>query len=167
MLVDRRISHKLASSRPVVAAGQSLMQHGGLCTIRRAVSCSSSGAQEAPAAAATQVLVEAVPFEAGDAPKQYAAVVTGCAPCMVGATQVNIDESKVVTKFIAETLLPTRHGKFRLRGYKHSVRILPYASEFGNLIIFILLLGLRLLTCHTMLAGCRLMGQQHFRSPQR
>ena len=26
------------------------------------------------------------------------------------------------TCFIAETLLPTRHGNFRLRGYKHSVR---------------------------------------------
>lgn len=32
-----------------------------------------------------------------------------------------IDESKVKTVFIAETLLPTRQGKFRLRGYKHSV----------------------------------------------
>jgi hypothetical protein len=28
----------------------------------------------------------------------------------------------VKTRFIAETLLPTRYGKFRLRGYKHSVR---------------------------------------------
>lgn len=27
----------------------------------------------------------------------------------------------MVTRFIAETLLPTRHGNFRLRGYKHSV----------------------------------------------
>lgn len=27
----------------------------------------------------------------------------------------------MATKFIAETLLPTRHGKFRLRGYKHSI----------------------------------------------
>jgi hypothetical protein len=33
----------------------------------------------------------------------------------------NIDESLVETRFIAETLLPTKHGKFRLRGYKHSV----------------------------------------------
>lgn len=41
---------------------------------------------------------------------------------MEGATtQINIDESRVITKFIAETLLPTRHGKFRLRGYKHSI----------------------------------------------
>jgi hypothetical protein len=24
---------------------------------------------------------------------------------------------------IAETMLPTRHGNFRLRGYKHSVRV--------------------------------------------
>lgn len=28
----------------------------------------------------------------------------------------------VKTRFIAETLLPTRNGRFRLRGYKHSVR---------------------------------------------
>lgn len=27
----------------------------------------------------------------------------------------------MVTRFIAETLLPTRHGNFRLRGYKHSI----------------------------------------------
>ncbi|MEW5304746.1 MAG: hypothetical protein WDW36_007337 [Sanguina aurantia] len=33
----------------------------------------------------------------------------------------SIDDSLVLTKFIAETLLPTRHGIFRLRGYKHSV----------------------------------------------
>jgi hypothetical protein len=33
-----------------------------------------------------------------------------------------IQEELVKTRFIAETLLPTRHGKFRLRGYKHSVR---------------------------------------------
>ncbi|GAX80850.1 hypothetical protein CEUSTIGMA_g8285.t1 [Chlamydomonas eustigma] len=33
----------------------------------------------------------------------------------------DIDEKRVLTKFVAETLLPTRHGKFRLRGYKHSV----------------------------------------------
>lgn len=36
--------------------------------------------------------------------------------------QQRIDDHSVKTRFIAETLLPTRHGKFRLRGYKHSVR---------------------------------------------
>jgi hypothetical protein len=30
---------------------------------------------------------------------------------------------QVRTVFIAETQLPTRHGSFRLRGYKHSVRV--------------------------------------------
>jgi hypothetical protein len=35
-----------------------------------------------------------------------------------------IDETRVKTVFIAETLLPTRSGKFRLRGYKHSVGLL-------------------------------------------
>lgn len=48
--------------------------------------------------------------------------MVGCQPCMDGTLSVPIDETKVVTKFIAETLLPTRHGRFRLRGYKHSVR---------------------------------------------
>lgn len=38
-----------------------------------------------------------------------------------GSVSVNIDPTKVITKFVAETLLPTRHGKFRLRGYKHSI----------------------------------------------
>ncbi|KAG1673261.1 hypothetical protein FOA52_002541 [Chlamydomonas sp. UWO 241] len=47
--------------------------------------------------------------------------ITGCAPCMDGTISVEIDEANVVTKFVAETLLPTRHGNFRLRGYKHSV----------------------------------------------
>ncbi len=30
-------------------------------------------------------------------------------------------DADVHTEFIAETLLPTRHGKFRLRGYRHTV----------------------------------------------
>ena len=34
---------------------------------------------------------------------------------------LDVEEVNVVTRFIAETLLPTKHGKFRLRGYKHSV----------------------------------------------
>lgn len=29
---------------------------------------------------------------------------------------------RVWTKFVAETLLPTKQGKFRLRGYRHTVR---------------------------------------------
>lgn len=36
---------------------------------------------------------------------------------------VDIDEGKIITRFVAETLLPTKHGRFRLRGYKHSVRL--------------------------------------------
>lgn len=35
-----------------------------------------------------------------------------------------IQEELVKTRFIAETMLPTRQGKFRLRGYKHSVSTL-------------------------------------------
>lgn len=30
------------------------------------------------------------------------------------------NEADVITEFIAETLLPTKHGKFRLRGYRHT-----------------------------------------------
>jgi hypothetical protein len=45
------------------------------------------------------------------------------------ATQQRIEDLDVKTRYIAETLLPTRHGKFRLRGYKHSVR--AEASSMG------------------------------------
>lgn len=38
-----------------------------------------------------------------------------------------IREELVKTRYIAETLLPTRHGAFRLRGYKHSVSSRPGA----------------------------------------
>lgn len=41
------------------------------------------------------------------------------------AAQQRIEDHRVKTRYIAETLLPTRHGKFRLRGYKHSVRLNP------------------------------------------
>ena len=34
-----------------------------------------------------------------------------------------------VTQFVAETLLPTRSGKFRLRGYRHTVRGYCVASH--------------------------------------
>lgn len=37
-----------------------------------------------------------------------------------GATAA--DPPRVWTKFVAETLLPTKQGKFRLRGYRHTVR---------------------------------------------
>ena len=32
------------------------------------------------------------------------------------------EQAQVWTKFVAETLLPTKQGKFRLRGYRHTVR---------------------------------------------
>lgn len=32
------------------------------------------------------------------------------------------DEHAVWTEYVAETLLPTNQGKFRLRGYRHTVR---------------------------------------------
>jgi hypothetical protein len=49
--------------------------------------------------------------------------MVACQPCGPdgGLTALPIDEKRVITKFIAETLLPTKHGNFRVRGYKHSV----------------------------------------------
>lgn len=40
-------------------------------------------------------------------------------------------EAHIETRFIAETLLPTQTGKFRLRGYKHTVRVLNDLSVLG------------------------------------
>lgn len=46
----------------------------------------------------------------------------GISASSAGASNsVPIQEDLVKTRYIAETLLPTRHGNFRLRGYKHSV----------------------------------------------
>jgi hypothetical protein len=48
--------------------------------------------------------------------------VVGCAPCIEeGLVVVPLQEKKIITRFVAETLLPTRHGNFRVRAYKHSV----------------------------------------------
>ena len=38
------------------------------------------------------------------------------------ALQKGEEQGLVWTKFVAETLLPTKQGKFRLRGYRHTVR---------------------------------------------
>lgn len=52
------------------------------------------------------------------------------------------DPSLVWTKFVAETLLPTKQGKFRLRGYRHTVSA---AGEAGG----------RLAGDRQMQAGCQ------------
>lgn len=44
-------------------------------------------------------------------------------PTSTSSSEFSIREDLVKTRYIAETLLPTRHGKFRLRGYKHSVSL--------------------------------------------
>lgn len=36
-------------------------------------------------------------------------------------TSCDVSDASVLTQFVAETLLPTKYGNFRLRGYKHSV----------------------------------------------
>lgn len=62
----------------------------------------------------------------------------------------SIDDSLVLTKFIAETLLPTRHGIFRLRGYKHSVgEGTPESKRTAHAIMCLLLLTV--LACTTCL----------------
>ncbi len=38
--------------------------------------------------------------------------------------QKSLPDSYDVTEFVAETLLPTRTGKYRLRGYRHTVSVL-------------------------------------------
>ena len=40
-----------------------------------------------------------------------------------GAGASEEDRAGVRTKFVAETLLPTNQGKFRLRGYRHTVSL--------------------------------------------
>ncbi len=40
----------------------------------------------------------------------------------------SLDDLDVRTEFVAETLLPTKHGRFRLRGYRHSVRAGPLSQ---------------------------------------
>lgn len=40
-------------------------------------------------------------------------------------------QAQVWTTFVAETLLPTKGGKFKLRGYRHTVRMVA-AQEGGN-----------------------------------
>ena len=38
-------------------------------------------------------------------------------------SQLETSQAVVCTDFIAETLLPTSSGKYRLRGYRHSVHL--------------------------------------------
>ena len=54
------------------------------------------------------------------APAATATAKAASPPPLEGLVRL-IDEGKVRTVHIAETNLPTRHGNFRLRGYKHSI----------------------------------------------
>lgn len=58
-----------------------------------------------------------------DAASYSAPVVTAVPGSASNGVPVSEKDEQVKTRFIAETLLPTKHGKFRLRGYKHSVRV--------------------------------------------
>lgn len=44
----------------------------------------------------------------------------------------------VWTKFVAETLLPTGQGKFRLRGYRHTVRFADFDCFLKELALLFL-----------------------------
>lgn len=52
--------------------------------------------------------------------------------CSAGGAEASSspdDEKSIWTEFVAETLLPTNQGKFRLRGYRHTVRGHPSFCE--------------------------------------
>lgn len=54
------------------------------------------------------------------------------ASCRSNDTQTSAsrgDNNGIWTEFVAETLLPTNQGKFRLRGYRHTVRWCCLFSE--------------------------------------
>lgn len=135
MIIERLASHHAASTCPrhTRGAGSSACTQRVSVAPRRSlrVQCSatSSNGNGVSSSSAGLVAPSEVPATSSsssnsapidnDSNGKYLAV--GCQPCMDGTLSVNIDENRVVTKFIAETLLPTKHGKFRLRGYKHSV----------------------------------------------
>lgn len=105
-LLERISSHRAAS-----ASG--LLQHSQRHSVQQGVRCPVQ-----PARQCSRVVVHSSRRSDESSPHS-AAPVAGEGP---GQQRIAEDLS-VKTRYIAETLLPTRHGKFRLRGYKHSVRL--------------------------------------------
>lgn len=115
---DRIASHSRASASSLPAAPVrgawvwSSSRHTGRGTSARHP-CRSVDREASAAAASVSVDLEVVPLSPQQEEERSSRHVS------------TIDESQVATRFIAETLLPTKHGNFRLRGYKHSVSRTP------------------------------------------
>ncbi|KAG2432566.1 hypothetical protein HXX76_008911 [Chlamydomonas incerta] len=106
--LERAASHRAASCSHVVSP----LRVGRWQSL---VHVSRADRRVALPSRANSVLVSAA---AADVPQQGGSISSSTTYTPTAHT--SIDEANVVTSFIAETLLPTRHGKFRLRGYKHS-----------------------------------------------
>ncbi|GLC37629.1 hypothetical protein PLESTB_001666300 [Pleodorina starrii] len=109
--LERIHSHRAASCSHIPST----------CRARRCLAvCSAVPAQPPRGTLPRRDLILAFGTASADNGGSQQSVVVDTAP-YVPTAHASIDEEQVVTKFIAETLLPTRHGKFRLRGYKHSI----------------------------------------------
>jgi GTP cyclohydrolase II len=101
-----------AAAAAAAAAGRAAAAGAGAAGAGAGGNGSSGTTTNNPAAAAATTA-------AATPPRTTTADASTTAACLAAASSV--DESLVKTRFIAETLLPTRHGAFRLRGYKHTV----------------------------------------------
>lgn len=74
---------------------------------------STKGARAKPCAAATRIKNSNGDFISHVSSPEELAVTK--------RAELDSDQAAVDTEFIAETLLPTSSGKFRLRGYRHAI----------------------------------------------
>jgi len=90
-----------------------------------AASASAAAAAAAPAGAEAVSAAATTAASNGAAPRappsDAAAAASAASLAAAAAAAASVDEALVKTRYVAETLLPTRHGAFRLRGYKHTV----------------------------------------------
>ncbi|GIL68484.1 hypothetical protein Vafri_21753 [Volvox africanus] len=107
---ERIYSHKAASCSQIPSN----------CQVARLLAHSFRVSRPQRGALPRRDLILAFTAASGDAVGIQQTAVPVTSP-YVPTANVSVDEDQVITKFIAETLLPTRHGKFRLRGYKHSI----------------------------------------------
>lgn len=115
-LLERLRSHQTASGSGLVQHSHRLPCPHHACGPWRAQQRSSS--RQAPGLVCSSSRTGSEPTSsppaAAEAPSQQQRIESVKVDPLAGAEVVK-------TRYIAETLLPTRHGKFRLRGYKHSV----------------------------------------------
>lgn len=117
-LAERLISHQTASGsgvvqhfrQPAILSARSSFPRGPLIHRSNSLVCCARVNGNSGHIAASQV-------------------ATDIAQQQVQQTAQEEQHLHVKTRYIAETLLPTRHGKFRLRGYKHSVSCLRHAHQ--------------------------------------